>query len=66
MPVADRRDVRAQSARARTYSDTLCKRLTDAVLIKIVTSHFAMDRMAFTTASPIDIHLRGSTTPHDP
>ncbi|MDR7127655.1 Lrp/AsnC family transcriptional regulator [Pseudotabrizicola sp. 4114] len=34
--------------------DTLYKRLTDAVPIKNVTSHFAMERMKFTTAYPVD------------
>ena len=34
--------------------DALYKRLTDAVAIKNVTSHFAMERMKFTTAYPVD------------
>ncbi|MCA3438700.1 MAG: Lrp/AsnC family transcriptional regulator [Rhodobacter sp.] len=34
--------------------DTLYKRLTDAVPIKNVTSHFSMERMKFTTAYPVD------------
>jgi Lrp/AsnC family transcriptional regulator len=34
--------------------DRLYKRLTDAVPIKNVTSHFAMERMWFTTAYPVD------------
>jgi Lrp/AsnC family transcriptional regulator len=34
--------------------DKLYKRLTDAVPIKNVTSHFAMERMKFTTAYPVD------------
>ncbi|MFV0302455.1 MAG: Lrp/AsnC family transcriptional regulator [Paracoccus sp. (in: a-proteobacteria)] len=34
--------------------DGLYKRLTDAVPIKNVTSHFAMERMKFTTAYPVD------------
>jgi Lrp/AsnC family transcriptional regulator len=34
--------------------DALYKRLTDAVPIKNVTSHFAMERMKFTTAYPVD------------
>jgi Lrp/AsnC family transcriptional regulator len=34
--------------------DALYKRLTDAVPIKNVTSHFAMERMRFTTAYPVD------------
>ena len=38
--------------------DTLYKRLTDAVPIKNVTSHFAMERMKFTTAYPVDTHNR--------
>ena len=38
--------------------DTLYKRLTDAVPIKNVTSHFAMERMKFTTAYPVDTLTR--------
>ena len=38
--------------------DTLYKRLTDAVPIKNVTSHFAMERMKFTTAYPVDTKNR--------
>lgn len=38
--------------------DALYKRLTDAVSIKNVTSHFAMERMKFTTAYPIDTKSR--------
>lgn len=34
--------------------DMLYKRLTDAVPIKNVTSHFAMERMKFSTAYPVD------------
>jgi Lrp/AsnC family transcriptional regulator len=34
--------------------DALYKRLTDAVPIKNITSHFAMERMKFTTAYPLD------------
>jgi Lrp/AsnC family transcriptional regulator len=34
--------------------DRLYKRLTDAVPIKNVTSHFSMERMKFTTAYPVD------------
>lgn len=34
--------------------DRLYKRLTDAVTIKNVTSYFAMERMKFTTAYPVD------------
>ena len=34
--------------------DALYKRLTDAVPIKSVTSHFAMERTKFTTAYPVD------------
>jgi Lrp/AsnC family transcriptional regulator len=37
-----------------TAFDRLYKRLTDAVPIKNFTSHFAMERMKFTTAYPID------------
>ena len=38
--------------------DALYKRLTDAVPIKNVTSHFAMERMKFTTAYPVDTKSR--------
>ncbi len=38
--------------------DTLYKSLTDAVPIKNVTSHFAMERMKFTTAYPVDTRNR--------
>ena len=38
--------------------DTLYKRLTDAVPIKNVTSNFAMERMKFTTAYPVDTSSR--------
>lgn len=38
--------------------DALYKRLTDAVPIKNVTSHFAMERMKFTTAYPVDTTTR--------
>lgn len=38
--------------------DNLYKRLTDAVPIKNVTSHFAMERMKFTTAYPVDTRNR--------
>lgn len=38
--------------------DALYKRLTDAVPIKNVTSHFAMERMKFTTAYPVDTSNR--------
>ncbi len=38
--------------------DTLYKRLTDSVPIKNVTSHFAMERMKFTTAYPVDTRNR--------
>lgn len=41
-----------------TAFDVLYKRLTDAVPIKKVTSHFAMERMKFTTAYPVDILSR--------
>lgn len=41
-----------------TEFDTLYKRLTDAVPIKNVTSHFAMERMKFTTAYPVDTTRR--------
>lgn len=36
----------------------LDKRLTEAVLIKSVTSQFAMDRMTYTTAYPVNTLLR--------
>jgi Lrp/AsnC family transcriptional regulator len=38
--------------------DLLYKALTDAVPIKNVTSHFAMERMKFTTAYPVDTRNR--------
>lgn len=38
--------------------DTLYRRLTDAVPIKNVTSHFAMERLKFTTAYPVDVEIR--------
>lgn len=38
--------------------DAFYKRLTDAVPIKNVTSHFAMERIKFTTAYPVDIRTR--------
>lgn len=38
--------------------DTLYKRLTDAVPIKNVNSHFAMERMKFSTAYPVDTQNR--------
>ncbi len=38
--------------------DSLYKRLTDAVPIRNVTSYFAMERMKFTTAYPVDTHSR--------
>ncbi len=38
--------------------DTLYKRLTDAIPIKNFTSHFAMERMKFTTAYPVDTVTR--------
>ncbi len=38
--------------------DRLYKRLTDAVPIKNVTSHFAMERMKYTTAYPVDTLAR--------
>ena len=38
--------------------DALYKRLTDAIAIKNVTSHFAMERMKFTTAYPVDTRNR--------
>jgi Lrp/AsnC family transcriptional regulator len=38
--------------------DALYKRLTDAVPIKNVTSHFAMERMKYTTAYPVDTVTR--------
>lgn len=38
--------------------DHLYKSLTDALPIKNVTSHFAMERMKFTTAYPVDTRNR--------
>ncbi len=38
--------------------DALYRRLTDAVPIRNVTSHFAMERIKFTTAYPIDTRSR--------
>ena len=38
--------------------DGLYKRLTEAIAIKNVTSHFAMERMKFTTAYPVDTKTR--------
>ena len=38
--------------------DGLYKRLTDLVPIKNVTSHFAMERMKYTTAYPVDTTRR--------
>jgi Lrp/AsnC family transcriptional regulator len=38
--------------------DLLYKRLTDAVPIKNVTSHFSMERVKFTTAYPVDTVTR--------
>lgn len=38
--------------------DGLYKRLTDAVAIKNVTSHFVMERMKYTTAYPVDTQNR--------
>jgi len=42
--------------------DKLYKRLTDAVPIKNVTSHFAMERMKYTTAYPVET-TRAATPP---
>lgn len=38
--------------------DAFYRRLTDAIPIKNVTSHFAMERIKFTTAYPIDTSSR--------
>lgn len=38
--------------------DAFYRKLTDAVAIKNVTSHFAMERMKFTTAYPVDTRNR--------
>lgn len=38
--------------------DRLYKKLTDALPIKNVTSHFSMERMKFTTAYPVDTRNR--------
>lgn len=43
-----------------TAFDALYKRLTDAVPIKNVTSHFAMERMKYTTAYPVDTRNRNA------
>lgn len=41
-----------------TAYDAFYKRLTDAVPIKNITSHFVMERLKFTTAYPIDTRSR--------
>lgn len=46
------------AARDMTDFDTLYRQLTDAVPIKNVTSHFAMERIKFTTAYPLDTRNR--------
>lgn len=46
------------SVRDMAAYDRLYKRLTDAVAIRNVTSHFAMERMKFTTAYPVDTQTR--------
>lgn len=46
------------SVRDMSAYDALYKRLTDAVPIKNVTSHFAMERMKFSTAYPVDTRNR--------
>jgi Lrp/AsnC family transcriptional regulator len=46
------------SVQDMTAFDTLYKRLTDAVPIKNITSHFAMERIKFTTAYPVDTRSR--------
>ena len=38
--------------------DAFYKRLTETITIKNVTSHFAMERMKFTTAYPVDTQSR--------
>jgi len=38
--------------------DEFYKRLTDAVPIKNVTSHFSMERIMFSTAYPVDTQNR--------
>lgn len=38
--------------------DALYKRLTDAVPIKNLTSHFAMERTKFTSVYPVDTRTR--------
>lgn len=38
--------------------DTLYKKLTDAVPIRNMTSHFAMERIKYTTAYPVDTRNR--------
>ncbi|WP_323041208.1 Lrp/AsnC family transcriptional regulator [Gemmobacter sp.] len=46
------------SARDMADYDRLYRRLTDAVPIRNLTSHFAMERMKFTTAYPVDTRNR--------
>lgn len=46
------------SVQDMTAFDALYKRLTDAIAIKNFTSHFAMERMKFTTAYPVDTTRR--------
>ena len=41
-----------------TFFDALYKRLTDAVPIRNLTSHFAMERMKYSTAYPVDTRNR--------
>ncbi len=46
------------SARDMADYDRLYRRLTDAVPIRNLTSHFAMERMKFTTVYPVDTRNR--------
>lgn len=46
------------SVRDMAAYDALYRKLTDAVAIRNVTSHFAMERMKFTTAYPVDTRTR--------
>lgn len=46
------------SARDMADYDRLYRRLTDAVPIRNLTSHFAMERTKFTTAYPVDTRNR--------
>lgn len=45
-------------ARDMAEIDALYRRLTDALPVKNVTSHFAMERVKYTTALPVDVTTR--------